>query len=192
MQAFKLLLQRLPGIHDVHVRYSEADSRDYSGGDRVCTSIGKNVTMTFLNVTFPDTNGDVPNLTFDITNGFFSLDLRTGLSLGNRLNPLAGTNTNYLPSLVANEIQKGFKRRDGTAFYHSGSGTKTLSFRYLHPLYCISLHPLIPSTCICMCISSNGSPYLSSTTFILLHTSRINGRVRIFICMYVYIIHISC
>jgi hypothetical protein len=138
MQAFKLLLQRLPGIHDVHVKYSEADSRDYSGGDTVCTSIGKNVTMTFLNVTFPNTNGDVPNLTFDITNGFFTPDLRTGLSLGNLLNPLAGINTNYLPSLIANEIQKGFKRRDGTAFYHSGSGTKTLSFRYLYLLYCLS------------------------------------------------------
>jgi hypothetical protein len=85
MQAFKLLLQRLPGIHDVHVRYSEADSRDYSGGDRVCTSLGKNVTMTFLNVTFPEFNGDVPMLTFDITNGLFSPDLRTGLSLGNSL-----------------------------------------------------------------------------------------------------------
>ena len=56
---FQYKLQELLGINNVTVLYNNLNDTAYSYGNRICTSVGKNVTIIFNNVTFPQYNGDV-------------------------------------------------------------------------------------------------------------------------------------
>ena len=127
-EQLKILLETLVGVNKVSVLFGEADNRVYSGGWRVCTFLGKNVTVTFENVSFPEFNGRVPRLLFDVTNSYH--DLRTGQSQGFGSNLLAGNRPGYIPSIVSNELVIGVQISDGTAYYQSGNGTDAIVFSY--------------------------------------------------------------
>jgi hypothetical protein len=125
----KLKLEELVGIGQVTIKYSDFDDREYSSGDRVCSSRGNNVTITFENVTFPQYNGDVPNLQYSQANNF--QDLLTGLSLGGDGPPLVGLHTAYVSKILYQEDRKGIQIRDNVAAYVSGSGTNVLTFSFV-------------------------------------------------------------
>jgi len=125
----KSKLEELVGITDVTVHYYEADDREYSFGRRACTSKGNKVTITFENVSFPQYNGNVPELQYDVSNKF--ADLRTRLSQGTPLKILAGINDGYIPSITSDTIRNGYQKADTVATYFSGSGTDTIIFRLL-------------------------------------------------------------
>ena len=134
---FKHLLEQLSGVYNVGIHYSESDERDYSAGNRICSSRGKNVTVTFNNVSFPLTAGNVPNMQFDVTNS--RPNPVNGLSQGegNREFPgeinsgLAGVNPPYIPTITFRENQMGLSANPGLARYIRGSGTRTLMFEYI-------------------------------------------------------------
>ena len=134
---FKHLLEQLPGVYNVGIHFSESDERDYSAGNRICSSRGENVTVMFNNVSFPLTAGNVPNMQFDVTNS--RPDPVNGLSLGegNKGFPgevnsgLAGVNPPYIPTITFRENQPGLSANPGLARYLQGSGTRTLLFEYI-------------------------------------------------------------
>jgi hypothetical protein len=110
----------------VTIKYSQEDDRQYSSGERVCTSIGNVVTIIFEDIDFPDLYGDVPALHFDILNGAKGgfVDLRSGFQIGDG-DSLLGINNGYAASLTTPsiEVTKGLIQPDGYATYLSGSGT---------------------------------------------------------------------
>eukprot|EP01038_Epipyxis_sp_PR26KG_P005103 gene5103-7113_t len=124
---FKQKIEELKGINTVSVKYGNSDDRIYSGGDRVCTSIGKNITIIFDNVTF--SNGNVPDMYFSTTNDF--PNPRSGLDLGDG-SILFGVHTSdYTPKIVANTLVEGFAKDDGIAYYDSGSQSNTIRFAFI-------------------------------------------------------------
>ena len=126
--ALKILLESFIGINEVSVTYEEVDDRQYSRGDRVCTSQGNEVTITFENVSFPEYDGNVPQLVYDIYNEANSL--RTTLSQGMESTPLAGVNVAFLPYITPSTVTDGVQQRDSVATFVSGNGTDVLSFAY--------------------------------------------------------------
>ena len=129
---FQYKLQELLGINNVTVLYNNVNDTAYSYGNRICTSVGKNVTIIFNNVTFPQYNGNVPNFQFTTVNQF--ADIRSGLDLGmptKVVGSLSGIRGGYRPFIVANEVVKGFQKADATAYYSHGSGTNTITFSYI-------------------------------------------------------------
>ena len=133
---FKHILESFAGVNWVTVTLSESDIRDYSTGSRVCSSKGKNVTVTFNNVTFPATQGNVPNMHFDPTNTI--PDPYSGLSNGlgsfmfqEPVSALKGINKAYLANISFYENQAGFRANPGVARYMRGSGTRVLLFEYV-------------------------------------------------------------
>lgn len=46
----------------VSVLYGDDDDRTYSRGDRACTSVGNNITLTFHSHSYPGVDGDLPML----------------------------------------------------------------------------------------------------------------------------------
>jgi hypothetical protein len=141
---FKYMLESLEGINEVAITYDDAQDRQYSGGDRICTTYGKNVTITFVNVTFPQYNGNVPTFQYDPLNAF--AHLRSGMSMGTGL-LLTGVHTSFQPSVTSAVLNEGFQRTDGTAEYVNGTGTDTVIFNYVakigdyaNPLEVISIN----------------------------------------------------
>ncbi|KAJ1438745.1 hypothetical protein B484DRAFT_200277 [Ochromonadaceae sp. CCMP2298] len=132
-EELKKLLQEFQGVGVVTVTYSDEDDRPYSQGNRVCTSLGNTVTVQFDEVSFPQYNGDVPMLTFTRNNTFS--DLRGGLNIGQDDSFLTGVpphSRKYTPYVTdAVEVVKGVRQREGTAYYASGSSTKTLLFNFI-------------------------------------------------------------
>ena len=129
---FQYKLQELLGINNVTILYNNLNDTAYSYGNRICTSVGKNVTIIFNNVTFPQYNGDVPNFEFTTVNQF--ADIRSGLDIGmptKVVGSLSGIRGGYRPFIVANEVVKGFQKADATAYYSHGSGTNTITFSYI-------------------------------------------------------------
>jgi hypothetical protein len=129
---FRNKLQQLPGINNVTVLYNNLNDTESSFGNRICTSKGKNVTITYNNVTFPETNGNVPDLELSITNEF--VDLRSGLDLGTAAGQgagdLRGVYQSYVPYISYRTLQQGLQKADGTAYYSYGSGSNTITFAY--------------------------------------------------------------
>lgn len=127
----KYKLEELRGVNEVAITFNETDDRPFSGGKRVCTSLGNVVTVIFESTSFPEYDGDVPPMYFDDRNRF--PELRTGLyqGLGDD-SRLRGVHQAYEVNLssVSVELQKGVQQQDGIAFYERGSGTNTLTFVY--------------------------------------------------------------
>jgi len=130
-----IISKSLPGINSVTVRFSEGTDREYSFGERICTSKGKETTVTFDAVDLPQFFGDVPPLFFDPLNGAKGgfVDLRSGFQIGDGTT-LAGFNVGYTAQITSpsNEIQKGLKQPDGYADYLSGSGTTSTTKNRRH------------------------------------------------------------
>lgn len=125
--AFKYLLEQLDGVNEVTIAYSSDDDRDYSMGRRICTSVGKNVTITFESIDFPQFDGDVPQIQYDSLNQL--QDPRTAKSMGEGI-ALAGVNNAYIASIKTNELVKGRQQRDSTATFYEGNMTSVLKFLY--------------------------------------------------------------
>ncbi len=121
----KYKLEELVGINSVLVSYSDVDDRQYSGGSRICTSVGNTVTMTFVNVSFPQYNGNVPTFQYDRYNQYSNL--LSGQNMGTGL-LLTGRNAGYNPSVIGSVVNEGFQKTDGIATYLSGSGTSSVTF----------------------------------------------------------------
>jgi hypothetical protein len=132
-EELKKKLEEFDGVNRVTVTYSDSDDRKFSGGNRVCSSRGNTVTVTFDNVSFPQYNGDVPLLQFDATNTY--AHLRSGLNMGEDDSFLGGVpqhSRRYTPNVTAAvEVVRGVQQRDGTAYYVSGSGTNTIRFKFI-------------------------------------------------------------
>lgn len=125
-ESFKYQLESLNGIDEVTIHYSQ-NSRRNTHHNAICTSKGNTITVTFERSVFPQYDGDVPPLEFHSRNAF--TDPRSGLSMGND-NRLKGVHNSYIPILsnVSTEVVKGFRQRDGTAYYVSGNGTNQIVF----------------------------------------------------------------
>jgi hypothetical protein len=67
---FETRLESLIGINNVTVTFNDVLDREYSEGNRICTSLGKNVTIIFENITFPQYDGDVPMVQFSAENAW--------------------------------------------------------------------------------------------------------------------------
>jgi len=126
---FKYRLEEFEGINEVTIHYSETDDREYSGGRRICSSRGNNVTIIFEDVSFPQFAGDVPPIYMDRLNA--QLSDRTGLPSGDQ-RPLRGLHSDYLASITSptREMSKGYRATIGRANYLDGSGTNTIRFLY--------------------------------------------------------------
>ena len=80
-EQLKQTLEQLEGVRKVTVKYDDVDDRDYSFGNRVCTSKGNKVTITFDEVDDDvGDDGDIPQIILDKINA--PLDPRTYLNLG--------------------------------------------------------------------------------------------------------------
>ena len=124
---FKQLLEELEGINEVTIDYSIEDNREYSGGNRICTNKGKNVTITFENVTYPEFRGNVPDIEFDILNQM--TDPRTDRTMGTDVS-LSGIVDGYIASISSYVHVQGVQAPDSIATYTSGNGTNIISFHY--------------------------------------------------------------
>ncbi len=124
---FKQLLEELQGINEVTIKYSIEDNREYSGGNRICTNKGKNVTITFENVTYPEYRGNVPDIEFDVLNQM--TDPRTDQVLGTGVS-LSGIVAGYVVSITSYVHTEGLQAPDSVAPYVSGNGTNIISFQY--------------------------------------------------------------
>lgn len=122
----KNLLESLDGVHNVSVAYTATSpSNVYASVHRVCTSEGNRVTIAFTNVSFPQYDGNVPALQFDVNNRF--VDERTGLEMGNG-DHLRGVHGSYEASITSQVLREGAEQRDGIAEYSAGSGSNVLDF----------------------------------------------------------------
>ena len=125
----KQKLEELNGIENVSIKLNSTTDIKSSSGDRLCTSNGKGVEITFLKVSFPQYNGNVPPLYFDYLNEY--TDVRTNVNQGIKKTSLIGVNQEYRPQITSSEIQSGFQKNDGLAYYVSGSGRNQLLFRWI-------------------------------------------------------------
>lgn len=125
----KYKLEELMGVEEVTIEYGEEDDREYSFGNRICTSRGNNVTITFENVTFSALNNNVPILTYDTLNEF--AHSRTGLSQGISDTSLAMIHPDSVVSISSEVLQEGFKKENGMAYYVSGSNTSVVRFEFI-------------------------------------------------------------
>ena len=132
-EELKKKIEEFHGINRVTIEFGDKDDRQYSGGNPVCTSIGNTVIITFDEVNFPQYNGDVPLLIFDQTNTY--VDLRSGINLGEENTFLSGVKQHsrkYTVNITTSQqLSKGIKQRDGTAYYIQGNGTDTIRFRFI-------------------------------------------------------------
>jgi hypothetical protein len=128
VEAFANKLEQLRSIQKVTVRYSVNTDTQFSYGNRLCTSRGKNITIEFDDVSFPQYNGNVPSLKFSASNQFS--DSRTGISLGIKHSYLKGRNPTFLAHVIGTTIQEGFQKTDGRAYYAYGNGTSKIVFNW--------------------------------------------------------------
>ena len=135
---FFTLSKMFTPIIEVTVKYSVEDDREYSHGERICSSKGNLVTIIFENVSLPSLLGDVPEIIFDPLNGATGgfVDLRSGFKIGDG-DSLAGVNPGFEVSIpkTSNEVLKGRYQPDGYANYLSGSGTNGNLFEFINNLY---------------------------------------------------------
>lgn len=124
----KYAIESLPGIEEVTVAYGDDDEREYSHGDRVCSSRGNNVTVTFDRWSFLGTDGDLPLLGTDWLNA--PPDGRTFQSGGDGSFLTGRFPDSHVKLTQPVELVKGRRMDDGRAPYASGNGTSTLQFLY--------------------------------------------------------------
>jgi hypothetical protein len=124
----KYKLEEIQGVEEVTIGYGEEDDREYSMGNRICTSKGNNVTITFENVTFAVLNNNVPTITYDVLNQF--AHARTGISQGVPDSSLAMTHSTSSVSITSEILQEGFRKENGMGYYISGSNTSTIRFAF--------------------------------------------------------------
>jgi hypothetical protein len=127
-ERLKHMLESLPGVDRVAVHYGMADDREYSSGDRACTSRGNVVTITF-HATSLGVDGDLPALLLDATNAPLSARTYLEEADGTFLRAAMSGGAPSLPA-QASEVTKGVRYADRAAPYHAGSGTATLLFKY--------------------------------------------------------------
>ena len=125
------MLETIEGINEVTVQYDDSDDREYSGGDRACTSRGNLVTVTFEDVSseFVGDDGDLPPMQLNALNA--PLDPRTYIPSGDGTfltASLSKSTVSLTPTAI--EHTKGVDYADRVAKYVNGSGTDTLTFAY--------------------------------------------------------------
>jgi len=126
-----MIEDHLPGVSEITVSYGDSDDREYSGGNRACTSRGNDVTITFdtVDYTVIGDDGDIPEITLDALNA--PLDPRTFKEDGDGSFLLAQLSKGVVELTgEAEEVRKGVRYEDRVARYFNGSGTDTLTFLY--------------------------------------------------------------